>query len=165
MKLRTRIKNSEDQENLYWNYTFFRSKVLLYTVPIIFALGNVVILIFAGKTHNEGRIPRWWWPIVTVIILFVSALYWLGMRVLRIETTATGPDGQPKTVGDIVGLSVRIYQGGDDLPEELRRDVDEKLAAKLDGSRRRVVVSTSGWLASVCGSLESFGGIIGKALF
>ncbi|KAF1925388.1 uncharacterized protein M421DRAFT_423716 [Didymella exigua CBS 183.55] len=165
IKLQKRIRSSEEPEHHSWNYTFFQSRALLYTFPIIFALGNVAILVFSGKTHNKGKIPRWWWPIVTLIILFASALYWAGMRILRIETKTMNPSGQPRTVGDIVGLSVRIYQGSENLPQELGQDVGEKLAAKLDGSRRRVVTTTSGWLASLCNLLDKFGKFVGKKLF
>jgi uncharacterized membrane protein len=139
----------------------------LYTVPIVFALGNVLILVFAGKTHKPGKIPRWWWPVVTFIILFMSALYWVGMRILMMKTTVINSDSHDqKTVGDLIGLSVRVeYKGDIDISPTIAKDIDETLAAKVDGSRRRVVVETSGWLASIGKSVDNFRNLVGRYLF
>jgi hypothetical protein len=161
------MRSSPEPEHSGWNYTFFRPKPLLYTVPIIFALGNVLILIFAGKTHKQGKIPRWWWPVVISIILFISALYWVGMRILMMKTTAISSDSyDQKTVGDLIGLSVRVeYKGNTDISPTIAEDIDETLAAKVDGSRRRVVVETSGWLASIGKSVDNIRKLVGRYLF
>ncbi|KAF2624273.1 amino acid transporter [Macroventuria anomochaeta] len=167
VKLKQRIRSSPEPEHSDWEYTFFRSKPLLYTVPVIFALGNVLILVFAGKTHKPGKIPRWWWPIVTFIILFTSALYWAGMRVLMVKTRAINPTThEQKTIGDLVGLSVRVECKGDEnLPPNIARDIDETLAAKVDGSQRRVIVETRGWLASLGNSFDDFRKMVSRYLF
>jgi hypothetical protein len=142
---------------LDWNYTFFHIKPILYTVPFLFALGNVLILVFAGKTQRDGEIPRWWWPVVLGIILLVSLMWWAGMQVLRIKTSTRDPvTGEYKTVGDLVGLSIRIeWKRQGDVPPILEKDIDEALSAKVDGSGRRVIAETNGWLASLSKSIKN----------
>lgn len=161
VKLKKRMNGLQDSDDSNWNYTFFQMRPLLYTVPIIFALGNGLILVFAGKTHAPGKIPRWWWPIVTFLTLAASALYWAGLRILMIKTKVPN-----QTVGELVGLKVQVvYKGNDDPPSNVAQDTDETLAAKLDGSRRRVLVETNGWLANVGKFFTELGNMMGRYLF
>lgn len=104
---------------------------------------------------------------MTFLVLFTSALYWAGMRVLMIKTRVINPAShEKKTIGDLVGLSIRVEcKGNDDLLPNIAKDIDETLAAKVDGSRRRVVVETSGWLASVGKSFDNFGRLVDRYLF
>ena len=133
-------------------FSFFSRKKMLYTVPFIFAFGNVRILVFAGKTYQEGKIPRWWWPIVATIILFASGLYWAGIQIFM-----------SRTIGDLVGLSIRIEKKGE--RRSMVRGPEEILADRMDGSGRQVIVETSGWLASCHKALRILGNRTGKYLF
>ena len=45
------------------------------------------------------------------------------------------------------------------------RDPDEALATAIDGSERRVIVETSGWLAHCGVALTDIGHLAGKYLF
>ena len=153
--------------NSNYQLTFFRAKPLLYTIPIIFALGNLLILIFAGKTHSPGKIPRWWWPVTIFLLLIASALYWAGIRVTRIETSRTdSATGNKKTVGDLIGFKVIVYyKDSNHVPSVVEKDIDEALAAKVDGSKRRVVVQTSGKLAGLGKKVDIIKDLLGKYLF
>ncbi|KAJ4330121.1 hypothetical protein N0V87_010285 [Didymella glomerata] len=110
---------------------FFDRKPLLYTVSFIFALGNILILVFAGKTHKAGKIARWWWPVVAFIVLFVSGMYWLGIRLFMTER-----------ISNRTGLKIRIEQE----PRAVVTDTHEALAKAVDGSGRRVITTTDGRL-------------------
>jgi amino acid transporter len=146
LKLKSRMRTLPNHSN--YRLTFFRSRPLLWVVTIIFAMGNLLILIFAGKTHDAGKIPRWWWPITILILFFASFLYWAGIYILQLPSkTQDTRTGNFKTLGEIIGLEVLVYdKDSPNVPADVGKDIDEKLAAKVDGSGRRVVVRTSGWL-------------------
>lgn len=152
----------------YSNYklTFFRWNWLLYTVPILFASGNLLILIFAGKTHNEDKIPRWWWPIIISLLLLGSFIYWAGMRLTMVKTNVVNSAGETQTIGDLFGFKVVIYYKDSlNVPTVVEKDIDETLAAKVDGSKRRVVVQTSGRLAGLGVYFDNVKEFVFKYLF
>jgi hypothetical protein len=127
----------------YANYrlTMFRWNWILYTVPIIFALGNMLVLITAAMEHHKGKIPRFWWPATIALVLLGSFLYWAAMRITRVKVVWKG---ETKTVGQIIGFEVLVYNKGDkDLPVDVKDSIAEALAAKIDGSKRRVKVVVS----------------------
>ncbi|CAO2656259.1 Nn.00g050620.m01.CDS01 [Neocucurbitaria sp. VM-36] len=165
LRLQKRMQCLPNNSN--YQLTFFRAKLLLYTVPIIFALGNLLILIFAGKTHITGKIPRWWWPITIFLLLLASALYWAGMRVTMIKTSIKDDTtGDKKTVGDLIGFKVDVYyKDSDHVPPVVEKDIDEALAAKVDGSKRRVVVQTSGRIAGMGTRFDVIKDFSGRYLF
>jgi hypothetical protein len=148
----------------YSNYqlTFFRSKLLLWVITIIFAVGNLLILIFACKTHAGGKISRWWWPVTTVILFFASFVWWAGIYILQIPTRVTDPKtAEKKTVGELIGFKVLVYYKDTiNVPPVVEKDIDESLAAKVDGSGRRLVVQTSGrlkgWAKGIDGVKDFF---------
>jgi len=122
----------------YANYrlTIFRWNWILYTVPIIFALGNMLVLIIAALEHHKNKIPRFWWPVTIALILFGSFLYWGVMRITRVRVVWKGEN---KTIGEIIGFEVVVYNKGDkDIPVDVKDSIAEALAAKIDGSKRRV---------------------------
>lgn len=127
-----------------YKLTFFNNKFILYTVAFVFASGNLVILGFAGKTHDPRKIPRWWWPIIITIIILASFIYWAAMSITMIKTKRVDSHGNTKTIGDLIGFKVVVHYP-DTAPRVIKDDIDEKLAAQIDGSQRRVMVETSGW--------------------
>lgn len=67
------------------------------------------------------------------IVLFVSGLYWTGMQTLT-----------SKTVRNLVDLCIKIvWNAPEDEPRCVERNMDEALAAKVDGSERQIIVGTS----------------------
>ena len=86
---------------------------------------------------------------------------------LRIKTSTIDPStGEPKTVGEKVGLKVRVvWKDTRNKPPGVEKDIDETLAAKVDGSGRRVILETSGWLATIGRSFDGIGDIVAKYLF
>jgi hypothetical protein len=134
---------------------FFSRRPLLYTVPFVFALGNILILVFAGKTKQKNNIPRWWWPVVTAIVLAISGLYWGAIKALGLR------------FGDLVGVKIRIEDLSQDAqgPRSMVRDPDEALANTIDGSERRVIVQTSGWPARCGPALADIGNLASRYLF
>lgn len=119
------------------------------------AFGNVLILVFAGKTERRGTIPRWSWPVVTAIFLLISGLYCVGFRALQ------------SRFGDLVSVKIKIEDLDQDAQglRSIVRDPDEALATATDGSERRVIVETSNWLAHCGVALTDNGHLAGKYLF
>lgn len=131
----------------YANYrlTIFRWNWILYTVPIIFALGNMLVLITAALEHNNNKISRFWWPVTISLILLLSFLYWGIMRITRVRVVR---NGEVKTIGQIIGFEIVVYNKGDkNIPVDVKDSIAEALAAKIDGSKRRVrlIVRINPW--------------------
>lgn len=162
VKLQKRMQSLPEHTD--YHLTFFRNKALLYTVPWFFAIANLVVLGFAGSTHTPGKIARWWWPVTMVILIAASFLYWAGMRITMVQTNVVDEKGGYKTVGDFIGFKVSIYYQ-DNAPPGVKEDIDDKLAAKIDGSKRRVVVETSGWLAGGGKAYDKVKYVLGKFIF
>lgn len=141
--------------------------MLLYTVPFVFAIGNVLILVFAGKTRNPGKIPRWWWPITVFIILYASAMYWAIMRLLMVKTSRTNEKtGDRMTLGETIGLKVQVvFRNDEDVPPKVKKSMEDTLAAQVDGSQRRVIVETSGWLKGWGKRMDRIGEFLAQYLF
>jgi amino acid transporter len=165
LKLRTRMRSHPNHSN--YQLTFFRSKPFLWAVAIIFAIGNLLIVIFAGKTHNVGKIPRWWWPVTTAILFFASFVYWAGIYILQLPTKAQDTKtGNFKTVGELIGFKIIVYYKNTvNVPPVVEKNIDETLAAKVDGSGRRVVVQTSGWLEGWGKGVDGVKDFLGRYLF
>lgn len=74
--------------------------------------------------------------------------------------------GRFKTIGDKIGFKVVVYyKDSIHVPPVVEKDIDERLAAKVDGSKRRVVVQTSGRLAGWGKSFEVVQNFLGRYLF
>ncbi|KAF2474440.1 uncharacterized protein BDR25DRAFT_122014 [Lindgomyces ingoldianus] len=131
----------EEQFNEY-RFTIFQRKWTVYTVPIIFALGTLLVLIFSAKPILPGKIPRYWWPATFFLILLGSFLYWSVIRIVQIEVTYKG---KIQTIGQIIGFEIIVYDKDTiNVPKNVKDSVAEALAAKIDGSGRRVECRTSG---------------------
>ncbi|KAF2111931.1 amino acid permease-domain-containing protein [Lophiotrema nucula] len=146
-----------------YRLTIFRGKWLLYTCTIIFALGNLLVLIFAAKAHQPGKIPRFWWPVTFFLILLGSLIYWGAMMITRktIEWK-----GEQKTIGQLIGFEVLVYnRDTKDMPEEVKGSMTEALAAKIDGSKRRVEIKTTGRTKKLGGAITKTKDFITKWLF
>lgn len=119
-----------------WTLDFLSRKILLVTIPIIFFVANLLILYFGAKTHTPGRIPRYWWPIISFLVYFGAVLYWLVFWVLQNPIKSKkGRDSQPMTIGRYIGFEVIVYNETDaNPPEEMR---DALIQSRLDGTRRR----------------------------
>jgi hypothetical protein len=128
-------RRMREQYNDY-RLTIFRWKWILYTVPVVFALGNLLVLIFAAKAKIPGHIPRFWWPATFFLILFGSSLYWGAVMITRAKIVY---GGESKTVGHMIGVEFIIYNQDDaNIPAGMKDSIAEALAAKIDGSKRRV---------------------------
>jgi preprotein translocase subunit SecF len=117
------------------------------TLTIIFFIGmNLLAVIFGAKPHDEGKIPRFWWPVLFFIILAGSCLYWLvfwGLQQTLDHKTGT-------TVGQKIGLDVKVYEEDDENDEmsaemsaEMKADM---VKAMMDGTRRRTQYKVSNGL-------------------
>ena len=121
-----------------YRLTIFRGKWLLYTCPVVFALGNLLVLIFAAKAHSPGKIPRFWWPVTFFLVLLGSLIYWGAMMITR---KTVERKGEQKTIGQLIGFEVLVYnRDTKDMPVEVKDSMAEALAAKIDGSKRRVKI-------------------------
>ncbi|KAF2129907.1 hypothetical protein P153DRAFT_315302 [Dothidotthia symphoricarpi CBS 119687] len=150
-----------------YNLNFFHFKPLLYILLAIFVPGNILILIFSGKTTNPGKIPRWWWPTTIVFLLFVSFLCWAAIRISMIEISVLDRStGEMKTIGDYIGFKVKVYHlDTEDMPSNIKGSIVEAFAAKIDGSQRRIQVKTSGWWANWGTRYDKTKDLLGKYLF
>lgn len=145
-----------------YRLTIFRGKWLLYTCPIIFALGNLLVLIFAAKAHNPGKIPRFWWPVTFFLILLSSFVYWGVMMITRKNVEWKG---EQKTIGQLIGFEVLVYnRDTEDMPVEVKDSMAEALAAKIDGSKRRVEIKTTGRIKIIGGAMTKTKGFLAKWL-
>lgn len=96
----------------------------------------MLVLITAALEHHENKIPRFWWAVTIALILLGSFLYWGVMRITRVRVMWKG---ESTTIGEIIGFEVVIYNKGDkDIPVDVKDSIAEALAAKIDGSGRRV---------------------------
>jgi hypothetical protein len=117
------------------------------TVTVIGFIGmNLLAIGFGAKPRDEGKIPRYWYPVLFTIVLAGSCIYWLvfwGLQqpLKKAETAdlTTGGKAAPRTVGEVVGLQVTVYDEDDDpikkpVPAEMKNAM---IQASLDGTRRR----------------------------
>ncbi|KAL6707409.1 hypothetical protein ACN47E_004188 [Coniothyrium glycines] len=164
-RLEKQMKTNPKNPN--FKLTFFKYKWLLYTLPYVFAAGNILILVFAGKTHISGKIPRLWWFITIVAILFVSALYWGVIQLLMKPRGGQNLDDTPKTWGDLVGIKLVIYKNADseDVPEEVRNDINDAWFMRVDGSKRRVHAVFTGRMAQAGASVTRVRNFIAEWIF
>ncbi|KAF2730347.1 hypothetical protein EJ04DRAFT_567848 [Polyplosphaeria fusca] len=146
-----------------YRLTIFRTKYILYPVPIIFAFGNLLVLIFAAKAKTPGKIPRYWWPITLALILLGSFMYWGVMMITRKKIRIKGVE---KTVGEVVGFEVIVYNKDSiNMPATVKEDIAETLAAKIDGSKRRVEVRSSRWIGRAATTMTKGKNFLDKWLF
>ena len=132
----------------YYKYrlTIFRWKWMRYTVPILFAAGNALVLITAALEHRKNKIPRFWWPVAISCILAASFLYWLAIRITQ---TSIKWKGEKKIIGQLIGFEVLVYyQNSENLPPKMKDDIADALTAKIDGSTRRVEVKVCSFQVS-----------------
>jgi amino acid transporter len=151
--LEKRMRNHPENSN--FKLAFFQSRWILYSLPYVFAAANIVILIFAGKTHDSGKIPRWWWPVTLVAIIAVSGFYWSAIQLLK-KTRVPADDGSTRTWGDLLGIRLEIYENAaaPGVPPEVARDINDAWLSRIDGSKRRVHVTFHGPLARFGQRLE-----------
>lgn len=83
-----------------------------------------------------------------------------------VKTNVVNSAGETQTIGDLFGFKVVIYYKDSlNVPTVVEKDIDETLAAKVDGSKRRVVVQTSGRLAGLGVYFDNVKEFVFKYLF
>jgi hypothetical protein len=119
-----------------WQPTIITNKWVLRLLPIIFALGNLVVIIWGAKPRTPGTIPRFWWPVVFFLIMAGSLIYWGIMMITQVELEKVSKKGEKETIGSLIGFQVRIYNEWDEgVPQAMQ---EAMVQSRLDGSRRRV---------------------------
>ncbi|OAL51370.1 hypothetical protein IQ07DRAFT_643463 [Pyrenochaeta sp. DS3sAY3a] len=136
---------SEPNEAKY-PLTFFKNKYLLKAFSFTFAGANAVILGFAAKDRSSGKIARFWWPVTIAALLTVSFIYWAGIYLTTVKIRRRG---ELVDIGDIIGFKVVVYHNDNMAPDDIKKDIAEKLQSQIDGSSRRVKVETSGWVEAM----------------
>jgi amino acid transporter len=156
----------DNPNNSDFRLSFFKSRWVLYSLPYLFAAGNILILVFSGKTHNQGKTPRWWWLVTLVAIIAVSWFYWGTIQLLK-KTRVPAEDGSPRTWGDILGVRLRIYENAaaPGVPPEVARDINDAWLSRIDGSKRRVHVTFHGPLARLGQTFERGKDVIAQYVF
>lgn len=116
-----------------WQPEVITNKYILWVLPIVFSIGNLLVLIWGAKPRDEGHIPRYWWPIIFFLIVAGSTIYWVVMMITGVKVNVRGEE---KTVGSMIGFEVRVYNETDErVPSHME---DAMVQSRLDGSRRRV---------------------------
>jgi hypothetical protein len=90
---------------------------------------NLIVLIWGALPHKPKTIPRYWWPVTTILVFVGAGLYWLVFWVLL------GTDKSGTTRGEKIGFEIVVHNETDpDVPGHMRVEVAQ---SRLDGSRRR----------------------------
>jgi hypothetical protein len=117
----------------HWQPAILTNNLVFMLVPILVIAGNIIMLFFGARPHTPNTIPRYWWPISFFLIEVGAFIYWCAMVITWIKV---GPEKNRRTIGDIIGFKVNVYNETDmTIPETLQ---DDMVMARLDGSRRRV---------------------------
>lgn len=91
-----------------------------------------MILVVSALPKKNGTIPRWWWPVVTALVVGGSFLYWCGFAALQRQN----PWAPDHTIGRTIGFEIIVHQEDDEVfPEKYAQMM---INARNDGSRRRV---------------------------
>jgi hypothetical protein len=116
-----------------WEPEVITNKYVLWVLPVVFSIGNLIVLIWGAKPRDPGKIPRFWWPAIFFLIVAGSAIYWGAMMVTRVKVNKGGKE---QTIGSVIGFEVKIYNETDEM---VPLDMQEAMVqSRLDGSRRRV---------------------------
>jgi hypothetical protein len=119
-----------------WQPEIITNKWVFRLLPIIFGGGNLIVIIWGAKPRTPGTTPRYWWPIIFFFIMAASFIYWGIMMITQVETTIENKKGEKRTIGNLIGFEVRIYNETDDgVPQAMQ---EAMVQSRLDGSRRRV---------------------------
>ncbi|KAL9122154.1 MAG: hypothetical protein Q9187_001283 [Circinaria calcarea] len=112
-----------------WKPSYLTNKYVGRAVATVYIGANVAVLVQGARA--PAGIPRYWWFIVTVLVLTGSFIYWSGLRLLQ----------QPG-IGRAVGLEVKVHYTHEMTAP---RDMDDAMRMAVgDGSRRRVEYKISG---------------------
>jgi hypothetical protein len=119
-----------------WQPEIITNKWVFRLLPIIFAGGNLIVIIWGAKPRTPGTTPRYWWPVIFFFIMAASFIYWGIMMMTQVETTIENKKGEKGTIGSLIGFEVQIYNETDDgVPQAMQ---EAMVQSRLDGSRRRV---------------------------
>lgn len=131
-------------EKMYGGYKlhFLNHRPALILTVIIFIGMNLLAVIFGAKPRDEGKIPRFWWPVLFFIILAGCCLYWLVFWGLQQRPHTKSET----TIGQRIGFDVTVYEEDDvnikydELSTSMKSSLDQ---ARLDGTRRRTQYKVS----------------------
>ncbi|KAK7897883.1 hypothetical protein LTR67_004515 [Exophiala xenobiotica] len=116
-----------------WRPMIFTNKLVRYTLPVVFTVGNLIILIWGAKPRDSGKIPRFWWPVTFFLIIAGGVLYWACLVATQVKIIHRGKE---TTIGKVIGFQVKIYNETDEVvPPNMEEAI---VQSRLDGSRRRV---------------------------
>ena len=119
-----------------WELEIITNKYVFLFLPIIFAGGNLIVIIWGAKPKATGTIPRFWWPIIFFFIVAGSFIYWAIIIMMQVKLRKVNKAGENETIGSSIGFEVQIYNETD---EEVPQAMQEAMVqSRLDGSRRRV---------------------------
>jgi hypothetical protein len=124
-----------------WQPEIITNKYVLRLLPIIFTAGNLVVIIWGAKPRIPGTIPRYWWPIIFILIVAGGFIYWSVMMITQVELDTVNKKGEKETIGSLIGFEVRVYNETDEgVPQAMQEAI---VQSRLDGSRRRVAYKVS----------------------
>jgi hypothetical protein len=116
-----------------WEPEIITNKYVLWVLPVVFSIGNLIVLIWGAKPRDPGKISRFWWPVIFFLIAAGSTIYWGAMMITRAKVNK---DGEKQTIGSVIGFEVKIYNETDEIvPPDMQ---EAMVQSRLDGSRRRV---------------------------
>ncbi|KAH7350518.1 amino acid permease-domain-containing protein [Rhexocercosporidium sp. MPI-PUGE-AT-0058] len=134
-----RLPNRMRQQWPGWQPAIITNKWVLRFLPIIFAGGNMIVIIWGAKPKAPGTIPRFW--CIFVLIVAGSFMYW-GVMILTQVKLGKVKNGERETIGSKIGFEVLIYNETDgEVPQAMQ---EAMVQSRLNGSRRRVGYKFSG---------------------
>lgn len=125
----------------------------------IFIGMNILILVEGGLLTAKNKIPRYWWPAISGIIVGASFVYWGGFRILMLRnptgirrskhknvsrgrTVDSEEEIPEETVAQaLFGVNIKVTY--EDSQEYYQDDIEDSTCGLIDGSRRRVSYTVS----------------------
>ncbi|KAE9379783.1 hypothetical protein N431DRAFT_527234 [Stipitochalara longipes BDJ] len=146
-----------------WQPEIITNKWALRLLPIVFAGGNLIVIIWGAKPRTPGTIPRFWWPVVFFLIVAGSLIYWAIMMMTQVKTKKFNKEGKKETIGSLIGFEVRIYNETDErVPQAMQ---EAMVQSRLDGSRRRVAYKFTGGFEKIRMWSRNTKDVLGNFLF
>lgn len=118
------------QANPSWKPTYLKNQIFTIFVSFIYVGMNIIILVMTAIPTGSG-IPGYYWTVSIIGFIAFGVFYW---GVIRLLGVTPRPSGR-RTLGSRLGLEIRIWEDGDDVPDQMKPYMD---LARADGSKRRL---------------------------
>src|ERR1700712_1519816 len=114
-----------------WTLQYLTNKFFFVGIPICFICLNAIAVGFSAKPRKPHAIPRFWWPVITVLVFGGAFVYWLCFWGLQKSFTY---QNSTTTIGRLIGFEIIVYDETDPAPpDEMKASLAQ---SRLDGTRR-----------------------------